>query len=434
MAATFNLGEVVQLVGILSSPSLNGAVGTVVGNTDYESRGRYAVTLQSPAAAVASHPSGLSLSSTNLIRIVECAKPGCEQKGFKACSACRREYYCTSECQKKDWKTHKIVCNMIKRMPDTLLPSFNDVLSVIQEVLGQTEAQIFKLGRKGYIRLLQHTATFAEHQFGKRIIGKTAYERDNGDSIDNFTVDLGVFFEVYKEIVDQMLLNDAGNNTKGCSAKTLPYLQKTLAVLEPWRIQISLSEEERIDILSEETIQRLYDMLSVTEGYLIDSYRSLHDWNKTEHYCRQAVEHTKKLKGVEDRLRRVFDILTNLADAYCLSDRLPQAKEIREEAYIYVSEVYNPEHPLVLQAAGKLIETLTAVGDFYDAERFARICYEGLTRPPLDPESYEAAEAASNLAFASHDLIKAYGPDGADIEEAEMLAKKSVRIIKKLKG
>jgi hypothetical protein len=45
------------LIGIKSNPSLNGAVGTVVGDIDSESRGKYCVRLDSPAAAVADHPS-----------------------------------------------------------------------------------------------------------------------------------------------------------------------------------------------------------------------------------------------------------------------------------------------------------------------------------------------------------------------------------------
>jgi hypothetical protein len=91
-------------------------------------------------------------------------------------------------------------------------------------------------------------------------------------------------------------------------------------------------------------------------------------------------------------------------------------------AYVYVSEVYNPKHPLVLRAGGRLIGILS---HYYDAERFARICYEALTRAPLDPDSFEAAEAAINLVNASCNLIKSNGPDSADKEEAEMLARKA---------
>lgn len=91
--------------------------------------------------------------------------------------------------------------------------------------------------------------------------------------------------------------------------------------------------------------------------------------------------------------------------------RSTESKAVREEAYMYVSAVYNPEHPLVLENGGKLITILVATGEFYDAERFARVCYDGLTRAPREND-----------------------PEGGDIIEAEMLARKAVHIMKEFKG
>lgn len=58
----FHVGEIVRLEGLIASPSLNRAIGTLVGDTDFESRGKHTVYLQSPATAVAAHPSGLNLN------------------------------------------------------------------------------------------------------------------------------------------------------------------------------------------------------------------------------------------------------------------------------------------------------------------------------------------------------------------------------------
>jgi hypothetical protein len=44
--------------------------------------------------------------------------------------------------------------------------------------------------------------------------------------------------------------------------------------------------------------------------------------------------------------------------------KLVEAKAVREEAYICVSEAYNPEHPLVLEAGGKLVHILGQTKDF----------------------------------------------------------------------
>jgi hypothetical protein len=60
--------------------------------------------------------------------------------------------------------------------------------------------------------------------------------------------------------------------------------------------------------------------------------------------------------------------------------------------YICASEVHHPEHPLVLEAGSLLIMILGRTGDYYDAERFARISYESFTRASSDPESYDVAK------------------------------------------
>jgi hypothetical protein len=36
-----------------------------------------------------------------LIRITECARPGCHEEGISTCSSCKSECYCGAECQKK---------------------------------------------------------------------------------------------------------------------------------------------------------------------------------------------------------------------------------------------------------------------------------------------------------------------------------------------
>jgi hypothetical protein len=52
---------------------------------------------------VASHPFSIRLGSTNIIRMPECARSDCNEIGTKSCSACLKEFYCGSECQKSDY-------------------------------------------------------------------------------------------------------------------------------------------------------------------------------------------------------------------------------------------------------------------------------------------------------------------------------------------
>lgn len=233
MTAVFTVGQVVQLVGLVSSQSLNGAVGTVIRDLDYESRGRHGVGLQSPAAAVAAHPCGISLSPKNLIKVRECSEPDCNENGRNACSACMKEFYCSAKCQKTDWKIHKIVCPLMKLMSDVLVP-FIDVSSTIDKVLAQTEEQIVILGNKRYVRLLHYAAAFAGHQFGKRIPGTKSYSRDSGEWINNWGVEILALYAIYKKLSHHNSSFDDDGNVKDCWTNKIPYLQKSLVILEPW--------------------------------------------------------------------------------------------------------------------------------------------------------------------------------------------------------
>lgn len=42
--------------------------------------------------------------------VVECGAPGCTSPGTKKCSRCGKEAYCSADCQRKAWSSHKLVC------------------------------------------------------------------------------------------------------------------------------------------------------------------------------------------------------------------------------------------------------------------------------------------------------------------------------------
>lgn len=42
-----------------------------------------------------------------------CEASNCaDGKPLMACSKCKRSFYCSKECQKKDWKWHKLYCSL----------------------------------------------------------------------------------------------------------------------------------------------------------------------------------------------------------------------------------------------------------------------------------------------------------------------------------
>jgi hypothetical protein len=255
MAVIFTIGDVVRLVGLKSNPLLNGAIGTVVGDSDYKSRGRCAVHLQSPAAAVAAHPSGISLNPLNLMQMLRCVRPDCDQIGTMGCSVCRKDYYCGGKRRKEDWKARKLICNQMKLMLEEQMP-FKIVGLVVQEVTNvyYSDSQMAKLGRRTYVRLLEHTVTFAEHQFGKRVVGKAAYERGNGKRLDNWEVEINLINSLHGNLGIKISTPDIGGTVKEINSNAIPIFHKSLALLEPWMRQIKLSEKERTNVLTEKKL------------------------------------------------------------------------------------------------------------------------------------------------------------------------------------
>lgn len=53
------------------------------------------------------------INDTSLKPALLCGVCKKEFPELKRCSQCKRTYYCSSECQKADWKSHKSVCSPI---------------------------------------------------------------------------------------------------------------------------------------------------------------------------------------------------------------------------------------------------------------------------------------------------------------------------------
>jgi hypothetical protein len=121
----------------------------------------------------------------------ECALPGCLKAGTNRCSICLREPYCSGECQKLDWKNHKKICKILKRLSNHLQP-YNQVEEVLKE--------IFKL--PGNKRILYHFLSYAKFQFGDRILGQTYRERGDFGRIYNLQVEINIMIPIYQRSIN----------------------------------------------------------------------------------------------------------------------------------------------------------------------------------------------------------------------------------------
>jgi hypothetical protein len=231
-----------------------------------------------PEQAFASHPSRHIVNQRNILKTMVCASFGCNQTGTKSCSSCLNEIYCSSECQKTDWKMHKKTCHLIKMMSDELLP-FKDLHLAFQEVSTKIEERITELGVEGYVRLLYQAAKFAEHHFGERIAGSLSYSRDNGDILSHWEVEIDTLHNIYNQLACYNLFENYGGKEEDFWTEKIIYLQKSGVILERWIRRVNSSEIEKIDI-DEEKIDKLFHSISLVDRDLSSGYRILEDWDK----------------------------------------------------------------------------------------------------------------------------------------------------------
>jgi tetratricopeptide (TPR) repeat protein len=359
-----------------------------------------------------------------------CGNPICNKLKLHACAGCLKEKYCSSDCQKRDWKIHKIMCASMKNN-DKFLP-FTEVALIITKIKRQAE---LKEGTESEIRLLKYCILFAKYQYGSPVVGKSYRERDNGSQISNWNVELGTLLHLYLKLgTIHRQMNDIMDDyisTKNALETAIPYFRNALKLLEPWKAQIDVDETIRINDLNEDDIGHIYYQLSNVELNLSTLYISLEEYDKADDYCNLAISHAR-LVIIEDwRIESIYNALFAKGDSLYSQSRFIEAKAVCEEVYNFMVDIYYTDHPLVLHAANLMIRTITEIGEHKDSERYARISYECLTRP-IDNESEVIADAAQTLAQVIHTLICS-GEDG-DIVEAEMLARKSLRIKEGIHG
>jgi hypothetical protein len=188
----------------------------------------------------------------------KCASPGCFKAGINRCSICLREPYCSGECQKGDWKSHKLICKTLKKL-SLQLQLYQEVARVIEEI---SEERPEKLQLD--IRVLGHLIFYAERQFGDRVSGKAYRERGNGERMDNWIVEIKFLIRIYSNLVD-VCRTDISLGMIDRGSLRLRYYEKMLDLLRPWSSKLDSNPTRRIDSLDKDQMNFVLYLLSATE-------------------------------------------------------------------------------------------------------------------------------------------------------------------------
>jgi tetratricopeptide (TPR) repeat protein len=336
--------------------------------------------------------------------------------GKSRCSICLREPYCSSECQKLDWKAHKSICKTLKNLSNKPEPYSH---------VGRTIVEICKPAKKvSDVRILCHLLSYAEFQFGDRVLGKAYRERENGERISNWDAEVVGLHSIHERVI-AIYLKDTSLSQIQCDSLALPHSLKTVELLRPW--SISLDSDASLD---KEQINFILILLSDSERIISDIRTSKKQFSLAEDHLKRALSYVKRYEGeAKEKTERLLSVLKDYCNLRGRQGDYPGALSFAEEAYNCAAEAYNPVHPEVQVAAGALIQCLTHTGNFKDAETFAQMTLDSLRDPAnkMDQEGEQVGFGYYNLANVI-DLLDNDDP------KAEKFAREALRIRIKFYG
>jgi tetratricopeptide (TPR) repeat protein len=306
------------------------------------------------------------------------------------------------------------MCPILKKIINKLQP-YREVTRIITEIL---------CSKKGEnIRILEHLLSYAEYQFGKGVPGKHYREREDGDRLSNWIVEIQTLNGIIT-LLSGLYIQNKSLSSIDRDSMAFPYLERSLSILNPWVINLDSGSSNGIDSLSKDQVNKLLDELIYTEQNMAKVTGNRRQFDVMEGHCQRCLVYSRRyeLEG-EEKTTSIFDALRAYVTLRQHQGNLSDALTFAEECYNLVVEVYDPVHPQVQEAAGVLIHILISKDDLYDAERYAQVTYGNFRdkKNGIDQESETVAEGAYNLANVIYQ-------QKGDLLKAEELARESLRI------
>jgi hypothetical protein len=218
----------------------------------------------------------------------KCARPDCSTPAKSSCSICGREQYCGISCQKLDWKTHKSMCPILKKLSTNLQP-FHELIRIKDEIIAS---------RKGNdIWILEHLVLYLENQFGTKVVGIDYRARENGEHISNWEVETEILHSTCR-LTALYQVNYSLSMIRR-DEMSFPYLERSLSLLNPWLIQFDLDGSNRINSCNDHQMNFLLLELFFIELRMAANTSNRHKLDAAEGHCQRCLAYSKRygLKG-----------------------------------------------------------------------------------------------------------------------------------------
>jgi tetratricopeptide (TPR) repeat protein len=310
------------------------------------------------------------------------------------------------------------MCKILKKFSNQIQP-YSEVADVIDEIRCAPQNISWE------IRILKHLLSYAEFQFGDRIQGNR--KKQDGECISNWDVDVnyllpihGICLEIYEaDMCERSLSMMLIDNLR------LPHAEKMLEILSLWSVRL-----ESNDCLDRDQTNLILKLSAGAEQRLASIYKNRNQFSLAEDHLNLALSYARQYEEEgEEKTNLLVGALINNCDLRGTRGDYTGAVTFAEEAYTIAAVTYNPVHPRVQDAAGRLIQSMTHAGDLIQAETYAQMTLDSLRDPAnnVDPEGVELACGYYHLAKVTSYLDK-------DQPKAEMLIRESLRIRTKYFG
>jgi hypothetical protein len=188
----------------------------------------------------------------------------------------------------------------LKKLQNKLLP-YHEVTRLIIEILAS---------KKGNdCRVLEYLLSIAEHQFGKGVTGKDYREREDGERISNWEVDIVFLYELITTLVN-LYTQDNSLSTNVKDDMSFLYLERLLSLLKPWVTNLDSDPSEGTNILSNEQQDSLLKQLYYTEQRMAVMAQQRRQFDSAEGHCQRCLAYSRRY-GLEEeeKITMIFGAL-----------------------------------------------------------------------------------------------------------------------------
>jgi hypothetical protein len=174
------------------------------------------------------------------------------------------------------------MCPILKKLSTKLQP-FHEVIQIKDEILASK--------KKNDIRVLKHLLSYLEYQFGEKVEAIDYRERADGERISNWKVEIEILHYICVRLAKFYSANDL---LVSRDEKSLPFMERSLSLLNPWLIQLDLDASNRIDGCNDHQMNCILHKLFCVEQNMAALTINSQQFDIAEGHCQRCLAYSRR--------------------------------------------------------------------------------------------------------------------------------------------